>query len=68
MVKKLANAKHRNPWDKSLINRYKEIQKQYRKTCVSKRFNFLKDEAAKLENPDMCDFWEDWKNIGEDKG
>ena len=67
MVKKLANAKHRNPWDKSLIHRYKEIQKKYRKTCVSKRFNFLKDQAAKLENPDMCDFWEVWKNIGEEK-
>ena len=54
MVKKLAKAKHMNLWDKSLIHRYEEFQKKYRKTCVSKRFNFLKDRAAKLQNPDMC--------------
>ncbi len=67
MVKELANAKHNNPWDKSIRNRYREIQKQYRKTCVSKRFGFLGDEARKLDNPDIGDFWDIWKTIGEQR-
>ena len=59
--------KHRNPWDKALLSKHRELLKQYKKVCSNKKFNFWKKEVSKLDELDNSDFWENWKNLGEEK-
>ena len=67
--KQLANLKHQNPWDKSLLNKHREILKQYKKICSFKKYSFWINEVSKLENSlnNHEDFWELWKKTGENK-
>ena len=48
--KQFANMKHRNPWDKSLLQQHREILKHYKKICAFKKYNFWKEEVIKLES------------------
>ena len=41
--------KHQNPWDKSLLQKHREILKHYKKFCSFKKYNFWKEEITKLE-------------------
>ena len=68
-AKQFAKLKHQNPWDKSLLQKHREIQKKYKKVCTFKKYNFWKEEVRKLEQSLISsqNFWETWGKVGENK-
>ena len=68
-TKQFANLKHQDPWDKSLLQKHREILKHYKKVCTFKKYNFWKEEVTKLEQSlnSSQDFWETWGKVGEKK-
>ena len=65
---KLALLKKRNPNNKHIRENHKQVLKDYKNLCTTKRAGFLNnqiEEIIKAEgNPDA--FWENWREIGED--
>ena len=65
--RKLANLKHKNPWDKSLLQSHRNILKNFKKLCNSKKHKFWREEITKLDQSrdNNISFWKNWKGFGE---
>ena len=67
LTNKMANRKHRNPGNVSIQQQHKEIMKEFKILCRRKRAKFWSEEYDKLDLLEYdSDFWEKWKNFGED--
>ena len=65
---RLANMKHRSPWNNSLPQSHRHAMKLFKKICQYKKNMFWQGEYDKLDSLDNnSDFWEKWKVFGEDK-
>ena len=67
--RQFAKLKHQTPWNKSLLQKHREILNQYKRVCSFKKYNFWKEEVTKLEQTLSSDqdFWETLGKMGENK-
>ena len=67
--RKLANLKHKNSWGKSLLQSHRNILKEFKKLCNSKKHKFWREEIAELDQSmdNNISFWKNWKGFGENK-
>ena len=71
--RQFAKLKHQNPWNKSLLQKHREILNQYQRVCSFKKYIFWKEEVTKLEQTLSSgqdsgqDFWETLGKMGENK-
>ena len=64
---KAAILKHRNPKDSSLHQSHRNILKQFKNICRTKKTMFWHNEMRIFENLKMGEnFWAKWKQVGED--
>ena len=65
--RKLANLKHKNPWNKSLLQSHRNILKDFKKLCNYKKHKFWREEITKLNQSrdNNISFWKNWKGFGE---
>ena len=63
----MANLKHKNPWDKSLLQSHRNILKDFKKLCNSKKHKFWREEITKLDQSrdNNISFWKNCKGFGE---
>ena len=66
---KLAILKHKNPWNKNLLQTHKSALKEFKKLCNSKKKHFWREEISKLDQSmdNNTRFWKIWKGLGENK-
>ena len=65
---RLANMKHRCPWNNNLRESHRHALKLFKKICLKKKEIFWNGEYDKLDLlNNNSDFWEEWKVFGENK-
>ena len=66
VVKKAANLKHNQPWNRGLRDQHRKIMREFKNLCKTKKNLFWQNEITAIDNISNENFWEKWKQIGED--